>query len=484
MSNTPFDPANLLLDFAKTCATDHASGRLCAGVIGKDARIEGPFGTKALIYADYVASGRALMQVETFVMTHVLPYYANSHTEASFCGSYMTRLRNAARTTLARHCGADDRYAVIFAGSGATAGANRLVHLLGADSGRVKVIIGPYEHHSNILPWRESGAEVVELPEAATGGPDRDALAAALAGGADYDRVICTFSAASNVSGIIADVAGLTRQVKAAGALMVWDYAGGAPYLPIRVCPAEDAQIDALIFSPHKFIGGPGASGVFVLRRDAVISRRPTWVGGGTVSFVSDRHHDYNPKLEAREEAGTPNVVGDIRAALVVLVKEAFGAAAMARNAELSARAIAAWSGAPKVGLLGKTGVARLPILSFRLSDGQGGFVHPQLVTRILSDYYGIQARGGCACAGPYVLRLLGLEGDGTEALREAILSGDEMKKPGFTRLNLSITMSDVEVDFILSSVIDLSERIDTLVASYDVDPRRAIFRALPPVAA
>ena len=228
------------------------------------------------------------------------------------------------------------------------AGLNRLVSLLGADRGRVKVIIGPYEHHSNILPWRECGAEVVELPEAADGGPDRAALATALDDAGAYDRVICAFSAASNVSGLIADVAGLTRQAKAAGALIVWDYAGGGPYLPMDMQPAEGAGIDALVFSPHKFIGGPGASGVLVLRRDAVVSDRPTWVGGGTVRFVSSQGHDYSDALEAREEAGTPNVVGDIRAALAVIVKEHIGEAFMTtRNTTLSARAIAAWDAEP-----------------------------------------------------------------------------------------------------------------------------------------
>ena len=208
----------LLRQFGDGIRSSTIIERLQNGLIGKDAAVEGPFGSKPLLYADYVASGRSLLQVEQFVMDHVLPYYANSHTEASYCGGFMTRMRREARSVIGELCGADDRYAVIFSGSGATAGLNRLVTLLGVSAAvrsgkRARVIIGPYEHHSNILPWRESGAEIVELPESTNGGPDVAALDHALSDVADIGCVVCTFSAASNVTGIIADVRSLTRKV-------------------------------------------------------------------------------------------------------------------------------------------------------------------------------------------------------------------------------------------------------------------------------
>ncbi|MDX5403821.1 MAG: aminotransferase class V-fold PLP-dependent enzyme, partial [Rhodobacterales bacterium] len=186
--------------FRAALMTEDRLADLRAGLIGEGVMIDGPFGPKPLVYADYTASGRALMQVERFVMEQVLPFYANSHTEASFCGGTMTRLRAAARATIAQACGAGPDHAVIFCGAGATAGINRLVALLGADdlASPVRLILGPYEHHSNILPWRESGAEVVTIPEAETGGPDRDALAQALRDAPG--RVICAFSAASNIT--------------------------------------------------------------------------------------------------------------------------------------------------------------------------------------------------------------------------------------------------------------------------------------------
>ncbi len=295
-------PISALARFEQSLARPDIIADLANGLIGRDAVVDGPFGIKPLVYADYVASGRALMQVEQFVLEQVLPYYANSHTEASFCGGTMTRMRREARSRIGEICGADSRYAVIFTGSGATAGLNRLVKLFGADLANTRVILGPYEHHSNILPWRESGADIIELPEAEDGGPDLEALSQCLAESSRFDRVICSFSAASNVTGIVTDVATVTRMVKASGAVMIWDYAGAGPYVPIRMVPSIEAEIDAIVVSPHKFIGGPGASGIMIVRRDAVGRDLPTWPGGGTVRFVSSHGHDYAQNLEAREE--------------------------------------------------------------------------------------------------------------------------------------------------------------------------------------
>ena len=302
------------------------------GLIGEGVLIPGLHREVPLVYADYVASGRALRQVEDFVVAKVLPFYANSHTEASYCGSYMTRLRREARAEIARIVDAREEDAVIFAGSGATAGLNRLVSLLGVQKAdRPVVLIGPYEHHSNILPWRESKAEVIEIPEAVRGGPDIQALEAALVEQAGADLVIGSFSAASNVTGIITDPDPVTRLLKAHGALAVWDYAGGGPYLPMDM-GSDGARKDAIVVSPHKFPGGPGASGVLVVNQTAVQSSCPSWLGGGTVSFVSPWRHDYSTDLATREEAGTPNIIGDIRATLAFLVKDAVGTDEIARR--------------------------------------------------------------------------------------------------------------------------------------------------------
>ncbi|MEH6506834.1 MAG: aminotransferase class V-fold PLP-dependent enzyme [Sulfitobacter litoralis] len=450
---------------------------LRSGLIGEGMMVPGPRGPNPLIYADYVASGRALKQLEDRIAKDVLPYYSNAHTEASYCGRHMNRLRAQARRVVAQACGADTDHAVIFAGAGATAGLTKLAALLGVDAmmaegKRPLVLIGPYEHHSNILPWRESGAEVIDIAEAAAGGPDMDDLAARLAAHADRS-VIGSFSAASNVTGIVSDVAAITRLLKRSGAMSVWDYAGAGPYLPIDM----GMGMDAVVVSPHKFIGGPGASGVLILRRDAVKRARPTSPGGGTVRFVSPWGQDYAADVVAREEAGTPNVIGDIRAALCFIVKEAIGEAHMA--ATLSAhrrKALTAWRNVPGLTILGTVDATALPIFSFMVRDRYGSVVHPQLVCRILSDHFGIQARGGCACAGPYAHRLLGIDRAQSDQLRAEIASGNEVAKPGWTRLAFSVLMDDAKVEFITDAVSCIARDPEVFTEAYAVEASTARF--------
>ena len=468
-----------LSKFRATIEAATRSSALRDGLVGEGVLIPGLRGDVPLVYADYVASGRALRQVEEFVTTQVLPFYANSHTEASYCGSYMTQLRREARAEIARIVGARGEDAVIFTGSGATAGLNRLVSLLDVDAAdRPVVLIGPYEHHSNILPWRESKARVVEIPEAAEGGVDLQALERALNDHAAFDLIIGSFSAASNVTGIITDPDPVTRLLKAHGALAVWDYAGGGPYLPMDMGP-QDARKDAIVVSPHKFPGGPGASGVLVVNQGAVTRSCPSWPGGGTVSFVSPWRHDYSTDLATREEAGTPNVIGDIRAALAFIVKDVVGTDEIARReAQYNRMALEGWGDNPHLTLLGVENPHRLPIYSFLVRDHAGQPVHQQLFTRMLSDIYGIQARGGCACAGPYAHRLLGIDRAASEALHSALSAGDEMQKPGWVRLNFSYLMSEQTVRFIIDSVNDLSRRVEEFAPYYSADPATARFKA------
>ncbi len=476
------DPAAFFDAFRAGFAGTDAIAALRSGLIGKDIMVEGPFGEKPMLYADYVASGRAVQQVEQAILQRVLPYYANSHTESSYCGAAITGLRQAARNEIARLCGASEEHAVIFAGSGATTGLNRLVHLLGVDKavadGRgATIIIGPYEHHSNILPWRESGAQVIELPEAEHGGPDLEALERALA--MAEGLVIGSFSAASNVSGILTDVVAVTRRLKSAGALAVWDYAGGGPYLPITMVPAADAPIDAVVLSPHKFVGGPGASGLLVIRRDAVASTVPTFPGGGTVRFVSSDAQDYSLDIAEREEAGTPNIVGDIRAALVLILKDIVGVDRIAAiDTELARRMKGEIAGMERVELLGHPDVVHLPIFSFVIADGGNRPFHPQYVTRLLSDHFGIQARGGCACAGPYGHQLLHIDRAMSDRLRRKILAGDLTEKPGFTRLSLNYLMTGEDVSRIAEALRRLPALAEQLCGSYAPDGRTGTFSA------
>jgi selenocysteine lyase/cysteine desulfurase len=443
--------------------------------------VDGPLGQQPMLYADYAASGRALREVEDFVLEHVLPVYANPHTKASWCGRTINALRRAARAEVAHFCGAGVGDAVIFAGSGATAGLQKLVRLFGADQRekagqRALVLLGPYEHHSNLLPWRESGAEVIELPEDARGGPDREALVNQLRHGAGR-RIVCAFSAGSNVTGALTDVAGVSRIVQAAGGKVIWDYAGAAPYITMQMQPAADVHLDALVFSPHKFVGGPASSGVLVMRGDAAVLGKPSAPGGGTVSFVSPGRHDYLSDLAAREEAGTPNVIGDIRTALACIVRAAMTEAGLdARASTRSCAALARWRANARIEVLGRAMESHLPIVSFRMRDGEGRLVHHQLVTRILSDCFGIQARGGCACAGPYVHRLLGIDDLQSQAIHQAIRFGAELDKPGFVRVNFSPLMSDAELETLIACVEQVAEKSESLSRHFVANPDTAVF--------
>lgn len=471
----------MLEKFAQKLSASDLVAQLRQGIIGDGICIPGPYGDKPLVYADYVASARALKCVEEFVAEEILPYYANSHTRSSYCGAYMTQMREEARAVIAKSVGAHAEYSVIFTGSGATAAVNRLVRLLGledaARAGQNPVVfIGPYEHHSNILPWRESGAEVVIIDEAEEGGPDLEMLEAELLKHQGNPLKIGSFSAASNVTGITTDVAKVTRMLKKHGVLSVWDYAGGAPYLPVSV-NADGEEIDALFLSAHKFPGGPAASGILVVKNKLSATAKPSWPGGGTVTYVSPWNHDYVTSLAAREEAGTPNVIGDIRAALCFMIKDTIGAEFLSeRQAELRSKAFAAWSNHPRLRILGHQSAHRLPIFSFQVEDGKGGLINHQLFTRMLSDLYGIQARGGCACAGPYGHHLLDIEADQSAIMREEIKRGNPLARPGWVRLNFSYLMSDQKVNFIIESVSELANSAGTFLGDYIYDDASGSF--------
>ena len=328
-----------------------------------------------------------------------------------------------------------------------------------ATGGSAVVLVGPYEHHSNLLPWRESGALVLEIDEAASGGPDLAQLEATLRAHKAADLVVGAFSAMSNVTGIVTDTDVVTRLLKRHGAVAVWDYAGGAPYLEMQMQTAPDAAKDAIVFSPHKFPGGPAASGVLAIRDSLIRRDSPTLPGGGTVAYVSSATHVYLADVVAREEAGTPNTVGDIRAALVLLIKEAVGQDWItARNAELRAQALAVWQHNPGLQLLGNLSAREtMPIFAFRPRDAKGELICHHEFTRLLSDISGIQARSGCACAGPYGHHLLEVSASRSGEILAEISAGHAVDKPGWVRVNLSYLLSDDKARAIIQGIDDLA---------------------------
>jgi selenocysteine lyase/cysteine desulfurase len=460
--------------------------RVRRGVVGEGQELAGPFGARRITYADWTASGRALGFVEDAIRDQVLPWYANTHTESSGTGRHTTRLREQARQVIHQAVGGTHQDLVIFCGSGATAAVAKLVGLLelgrrAAGPGpRPLVLVGPFEHHSNLLPWRESAAEVIAVGEDANGQLDLAELEAQLAGNAGRPLVVGSFSAASNVTGILtgADrVAGLLHRY---GALSVWDYSAAAPYVPIRMAashPGAGDHKDAIFFSPHKLIGGPQTPGVLVVRRGLARNRVPTVPGGGTISFVDPVGHRYLDDPVGREEGGTPGIVESIRAGLVVALKQAVGTDLIqAREQRFLRLALDRWRANPNLELLGDLEAPRLPIISFRIRHGDR-YLHHELVVALLNDLFGIQARGGCSCAGPYGHRLLGIGPDRSRDLSEQAGRGFLGIKPGWVRLSFNYFISDAVADFLVEAVDLLGRHGHRLLGDYAFEPRSGHWR-------
>lgn len=490
MRNSPLDPAYLRQQ-----------------IIGNDSTFETPFGERLMTYCDYTASGRCLRFVERYLQS-LQKVYANTHTEDDVTGRSMSQLLHEAEESIKCSVNAGPNGCIVACGTGATGAIEKLQQIVGValppttrkniggilskavsgitcsdieealDKWQPVVFVGPYEHHSNEISWRESLATTVEVRMDTTGNVDLTHLAELLHDPVYQDRLrIGSFSAASNVTGIRSDVHAIASLLHAHGAIACFDYAACAPYDKIDMNPPpvadEDPSIDAIFVSPHKFLGGPGSSGVLVFN-ERIYHRElpPTVSAGGTVDYVGIDSHDFISDIEEREKAGTPGVLQALKAALAFQIKDRVGVETIhAREVELTKRAFGKWSATERIEILGNPDPAkRVGIISFNLRSANGNYLHHKFVTALLNDLFGIQSRAGCSCAGPYGHRLLDIDQDTSERYREVVRHGHCGIKPGWCRVGLHWVMDDAEADFVIEAVLFLANYGHLFLTHYDFD--------------
>ncbi len=460
-------------------------------ILGIDQRYRTAYGEQRIVYADWTASGRLYAPIEER-MLELAPFVGNTHSGSSMTAARMTEAYHLARRRIkdAVHAGPDD--VIVTAGSGMTAVVNKLQRILGLrvpdvlraraelpEAERPVVFLTHMEHHSNHTSWLETLADVVRLQPDPRGLVDVTELERELATYRDRPTKIGAFTACSNVSGVRVPIHDLARAMHAAGGVCFVDFAASAPYVEIDMHPEDAAaRLDAIYFSPHKFLGGPGSSGVLIF--DATLDRNavPDQPGGGTVDWTNPwGGHRYVSDLEQREDGGTPGFLQAIRTALCFELKAKMGAAAMlAREEELNRRMLDRLPRIPRVHMLAEDLIERQSIYSFYVEG-----IHYNLFAQILNDRFGVQSRGGCSCAGTYGHYLLHVSPTRSKRITDLIDHGDLSAKPGWVRVSLHPTTSDEECDFLLHAIEQTEKHIDEWERDYDYNLHTNEFRSRLP---
>ncbi|MFM7774038.1 MAG: aminotransferase class V-fold PLP-dependent enzyme [Candidatus Kapaibacterium sp.] len=454
-----------------------------SNIIGIDQEFTGPFGTKRIIYADWIASGRLYRPIEDRMLHTFGPYTANTHTDSTVTGSTMTEAYEEAKAIIKRHVNAGPNDVLICTGTGMTGALAKLQRILGWKlpeqvSGRLQldtddrpvVFVTHAEHHSNQTSWMETICEVVIIPPDADGKTDLDAFATLLASYAHRSTLVAAVTAGSNVTGYVPPYRAIARMIHRAGGLCFVDFACAAPYVTIDMHPEdEEAWLDAIVFSPHKFLGGPGTCGVLVFNSALYNNRIPDIPGGGTVKWTNPwGQHLFLDDIEQREDGGTPPFLQTIRTALCVRLKEYMGVDNIhAREQELLSMFFHALDNVPGVHILAADIRDRIGVFSLCIRN-----LHHNLAVKMLNDRFGIQARGGCSCAGTYGHYLLELDREYSSGMIEKITKGEATERPGWIRISLHPLMTDDEARIIIDAIIDVSRNHMAWKTDYVYDPR------------
>ncbi|MBS0664090.1 MAG: aminotransferase class V-fold PLP-dependent enzyme [Verrucomicrobia bacterium] len=454
-----------------------------ANIIGLDQEFETPYGRQRILYADWTASGRMFGPIEKMMSEEIAPFVGNTHTETSVTGTTMTRAYHEALHLIKRHVNASADDAIICYGSGMTSVVNKFQRILGlrlhekfqpqvkiAEVDRPIVFVTHMEHHSNQTSWLECMVDVRVINATADGLVDLQHLAALLHEYRDRRVKFAAVTSCSNVTGIITPYHAIAGMIHRAGGWCFVDFAASAPYIAIDLHPAgrPDESLDAIVFSPHKFLGGPGTSGVLIFNKKLYTNRVPDNPGGGTVDWTNPwGGRKYFDDVEAREDGGTPGFTQAIRTALCIRLKEAMGVENIRRREhELLALMWDRLATLPGLHILADQHRDRLAILSFYI-DG----LHYNLAVRLLNDRFGIQVRGGCSCAGTYGHYLLHVTPEHSKAITDQINLGNKTEKPGWVRLSMHPTTTDAEAERIVEAISQLARHHREWARDYTYDP-------------
>ena len=456
--------------------------------IGYNYQYKTIYGLQTMLYADWIASGRLYAPIEDKIAKEIGPFVANTHTETSESGTLMTKAYHRSHKKIKEHVGANEKDVIITAGAGMTAVINKFQRILGLkntttfekEEDRPVVFVTHMEHHSNHTSWYATICDVVVIPPKDDLSVAPENLKIELEKYKDRKFKIGAFSAASNITGILTPYHALAKLMHEYGGIAIIDFAASAPYVAINMHPEDrEERLDAIVFSPHKFLGGPGASGILIFDSDLYHNDWPDHPGGGTVEWTNAwGEYRFYDNIEMREDGGTPGFLQSIRAALAITLKEEMGVEnILEREHQLIDKAIDGLSNIEGIQVLAPEHRNRIGAVSFYHDK-----IHYNFIVKLLSDKYGVQVRGGCACAGTYGHYLLGIDYEKSHEITNKIDSGDLTEKPGFVRLSIHPIMTDNELDTVIAAINDIVKNYSQYKEDYIFSPETNEFQPKNPI--